>query len=306
MKSSEYFSDEFLTKVWAYFANKYTKSSHSLDNVYSSLRRMCEYLQKEPLKVTSADAERYKAHLLSLADARKLKISYVMASFAQIKSFYSLITEHKFVLAEYVGISYTDPFQFVYISRQTENELTYQDLPSMEDVDKLLTYFKERNYMMYAAVILAYVMGLTVEELAKLKKNNIVRDQTNYYISFEKRAYADDNRYLLLKNDVADVLFSTISKSSPPFIYVLCNKDKQYSVRSLQRHLADGCKELEIPNITFSSLRNAALCMMLQGGCSVEEVARHAGLEGRWLCRFEKIDKKLVSDAATYLNFMIV
>lgn len=310
MKQCDFFSDVFITKIWPYFAEHYTKSEKSLDNTYNALRRMCEYLKKEPLQITSSDAELYKSYLIGLVEGRntekKLKISYVMASIAQIKSFYTYICEHRFALSGYLDITFSNPFQFVYVNHQTAHELSYPELPDMQDVDKLLSYFKEKNYMMYAAVVLACKMGLSLDEISKLKKSNVVKDTTNYYISFERRSYAEDPRYLLLTNDVAGIIFTAISYSSSPFLYVLSNKNKQYGVRSLQRHLSDACRELNVDGITFSSLRNAALCSMFQNGCPEEEIAKHAGLEGRWICRFENVDKNLISDSAKYVNFIIV
>lgn len=299
MKQFEYLTEEeesFIKKV--YFPLR--KSKDSQKNIYYILGIFSDYMKKGIFQASQTDAKKYIQNLLNKKNRGELKEIYCEAVFLELRSFYECAVN--------AGVVSYNPFS------QSENlfkgmeYIKVSELPSVTDIDKLLTMAKDAP-MLYAAIVLAFRMALPISEIVALQKSQIILEKKTgeYYLSIsrmiEKKKQAC---YLYVPEDVVPVLLSVCALTPNTYSWVLQNKHgKVYSIRTLQNQLKVLQKDTGM-DITFSNIRSLTTYLMVVAQIPIQQISSYTNIVPAWLVKYDYIPSEYKFDASRYLNIRIV
>lgn len=301
MKQFEYLTEEeegFIKKV--YFPLR--KSRDSQKNIYYILGIFSDYMKKGIFQASQTDAKKYIQTLLNKKNRGELKEIYCEAVFLELRSFYECAAN-----AEVVPYN---PFSESENLFRGMEYIKVSELPSVSDIDKLLTLAKGAP-MLHAAIVLAFRMALPINEIVNLQKSQIIlEDKTGeYYLSIpriiEKKKQAC---YLYVPEDVVPILLSVCALTDSQFPAVLQNKHgKVYSIRTLQNQLKMLQKDMDMDmDITFSNIRSLTTYLMVVAQIPIQQISSYTNIVPAWLVKYDYIPSEYKFDAVRYLNIRIV
>lgn len=190
-KKSEYFSQDFVECISLFFQTE-SVSRASMGTYMSRLRTICNELKKDFLEITEDDVDRYFSNLRSLCMVGKGKKSSVYSKWAC----YNRIGEYISQLEGYLG-SYSNPFSCISLDAPT-GELNFHRIPTMADVDKLLSKAPNRTY--YLVFVLAFRTAMAVSEIVDLRKSSFSRSEGRLFV---QTGAGGKKKLLPLPEDVA-------------------------------------------------------------------------------------------------------
>lgn len=180
-------------------------------------------------------------------------------------------------------------------------------IPKLEHVDRVLTYFYERDDLtMFAAVSTILRCGLTTKELCGLNAGHIFMDADG-----QKGMIIPDTHRRERKIKIPDDLFDLIVRLIPAQaekdfpVFRLRRFEKRLSARMLEHYIKDACEALEIPPFTMTQLRNLAAASMVQGGAPAQTVSDYLGTDILWITRYDVAVPELKNSAVDYHHICI-
>lgn len=114
-------------------------------------------------------------------------------------------------------------------------------------------------------------------------------------------------RYLLVPDDLHSMILQLCNSTDTSYEYLLTSRrHTPCAVRTLEHALNKIVRKNNLgSNLTFSSLRNMGIRILLNNGALPQEVADYLGIQGKWLSRYEKVPLHLVKDINKYSNIEI-
>ncbi|MDE7478099.1 MAG: site-specific integrase [Lachnospiraceae bacterium] len=279
-------------------------------NTITALRKLIKRSGKDIFFITKNDAETFYDSCISDIHNGTYKPLYIKTVMHSLKAFYKYVND----LSQNGSLDQTFPCccngsPFCDIIIDIPDKLEYQetDFPSMESIDTLLSLCPTAS--LKAAVCLALKMCLTISDISTLKKNQIIIDDDNkMYIRFVSvTELGEYPRYLLVPNDLHTMILQLYNSTDASYEYLLISRrHTPCAVRTLEHALNKIVKENNLGNnLTFSSLRNMGIRILLNNGALPQEVADYLGIQGKWLSRYEKVPPYLVKDMNKYSNIEI-
>ncbi len=190
-KKSDYFSDVFMEYVTLFFETEAVSQSSMLSYM-SRLRTLCDTLGKDFLDITEDDADRYFSNLRTACRAGKCERSSVYSKW----TCYNRIGGY---IERQMGGDYSNPFSGISLELPS-SELVYSRIPTMDDVDKILSKVPNRTY--YLVFVLAFRTALSVSEIVRLKVSSFVKSEDKLLIQTQ----GHKSRLLPLPEDVANLV----------------------------------------------------------------------------------------------------
>lgn len=275
------------------------RSDASRKNMFYLLSTFSNYTKKPLFDALPQDADSYINHLKKQLQNGTFKENYCCCVFLELRKFYEYAEDWECI--DQNPFQAANPFQ-------TNEKLLAADLPSLQDIDTLLSICADEP-MLYLAVLLAFRMALPISEIVSLKKEQVCSEhgRQDIYLRMERQAgKKEKTSFLLIPEDILLPLKQTILSTEESYPYILRNKHgRPYAKRSLQNLLATTLEGSGI-SIHFSALRSLCLFLMLIEKVPVGQIADYAGVEGRWLTLYDHIPEKLRLDASKYVHLRIV
>jgi len=184
-----------------------------------------------------------------------------------------------------------ESFQNVFFSVSLpgyENYYTKEDILSVEEIDELLGRARKNSSQMFLAIALILRCGLTLSEVCRLSKDNLLIDASDQcYIRFQK---AGKERYIAVPKDVLPYLYEAEATIHATGALFTNSRGNVLSPRGLERGIAALVRGSSLEKkVTPQTLRTTSVAYMLEGGASGEEVAHYTSVDGRWIYRFNKV-----------------
>lgn len=298
-------NDENFTRLLA----EYPSTPQGKKNTITALRKLIKRSGKELFYITRNDAESFYDSCISDIHNGTYKPLYIKTIMHSLKAFYKYINElpeDNSVETAFPCRRHGNPFGDIMINIPDKLEYREEDFPSMENIDTLLSLCPTES--LKTAVCLALKMCLSVSEISGLKKDQIILNNDKMYLRFSSvTELGEYPRYLLVPDDLRPMLSKLCSSTDASYEYLLISKrHTPCAVRTLEHALNKIVTENSLgSSLTFSSLRNMGIRILLNNGAHPEEVADYLGIQGKWLSRFETVPLHLVKDMNKYSNIEI-
>ena len=268
--TSDFLSERFL--------NIFEEFSHTLKGIRTRrdyltyCRQICSYAQKDFFLLNREDA---KGWLNSLISSGKFKTGTIATKISALTSVSSFLLEK--------GLITYNVFEDLYVERP-DTYLKLSDIPSLEELDTLLAAVKD-NDVLFAILSLIIRVGLTASEAVRIRCDDLALfPNGSAKLTIHKGKYA---RTVMIPSDVVEILASRLKGGD----YIFYN---QYGNPLRLNNLQTALKKAEVAAgmerfWTLQEIRHAALLFMLKSGAAQEDVAVHAGVDGRWMFRYNKV-----------------
>lgn len=297
--------DENFTRLLA----GYQSTPQGKKNTITALRKLVKRSGKDTFYITRNDAETFYDSCISDIHNGTYKPLYIKTVMHSLKAFYRYVNDlsQNGSLDQSFPCCYNgNPFGDIVINIPDKLEYQEADFPSMESIDTLLSLCPTLSIK--AAVCLALKMCMTISDISALRKDQIIRNDEKMYIRFvsvtELGKYP---RYLLVPDDLHTMILQLYDSTDASYEYLLMSRHHTpCAVRTLEHALNKIVRENSLgSNLTFSSLRNMGIRILLNNGALPQEVADYLGIQGKWLSRYEKVPLHLVKDMNKYSNIEI-
>lgn len=276
------------------------RSDSSRKNMFYIIANFGEFIEGSVFEASSSDARRYVDTLKSEVAAGRLQEKYCACIFFELRTFFDRALAQQLVESNPFS-GHDNPFSF-------PDRLSTADLPALSEVDRLLNLCPDDSDML-VAVLLAFRMGLSVSEIAGLKKEQFCLNESTGRVHLKMWRWDDGEKkglFLTVPGDITKRVMEQLKNTPPDYAFLFRSREKKpYQVRSLQLKLANLQKDIEEP-ITFSRLRSLCIYLMLLENIPVKDICRYIGIKGDWLARYDGIPEALVADASEYVRIRFV
>lgn len=297
--------DENFTRLLA----GYQSTTQGKKNTITALRKLVKRSGKDIFYITRNDAETFYDSCISDIHNDTYKPLYIKTVMHSLKAFYRYIndlSQNGSPNQSFPCCCNGNPFGDIIINIPDKLEYQEADFPSMESIDTLLSLCPTLSIK--AAVCLALKMCMTISDISALKKDQIIRDDEKMYIRFVSvTELGEYPRYLLVPDDLHTMILQLCDSTDASYEYLLISRrHTPCAVRTLEHALNKIIRENSLgSNLTFSSIRNMGIRILLSNGALPQEVADYLGIQGKWLSRYEKVPLHLVKDMNKYSNIEI-
>lgn len=256
---------------------------------------------KQPLFLAgSSDASAYANFLLQKIQEKLLKESYCCCIFYELRSFYEIALNN--------GMVDYNPFTVFKNPFKIKTELDSNDLPSLADVDLLLTLLRPYPKL-HLTALLALRMTCSVSNILEIKKKDLCFDQAAGELFLRRERIVNkkkETEYLLIPEDLIPFLEDVYQSTAASFPYLLEHKPgKPYTYRTLNRHFKSVQTAAGL-NINLSQLRSLGMFLLLVEKVPVDQIAAFSGIKGVWLNQYKHIPAELKDRTAELMNIRIL
>lgn len=294
-----YLSATFL-KLFDNYADQNFKDIKTKTEYWENVCLLCNYTKTDFLSLTLPLVQDYFSSIagsVTLGTRKhRLRVYVALARYAD---------EH--ALLYKIGSSLASVFQLVGLE-ELNMEYKLENLPSLQDVDRVLAYFKETGDMvMFISIGLALFCSQTTDEIISLEKGMIFQDLAgNYGIRIAISNLND--RFVKIPKDLAQIIVCYLNSRTDESPYLLLNAYKrQLGAYTLQHRLREACKECGGPMFTMNKLRVLGIVYMIKGGAPLDKVAEHINVKKKdWFFRYNRVVKELDNSAVEYAHLRIV
>ena len=298
MQKSIYMSDFFADRIYPAFAST-KKKPRTAEEYFNSAKMICEYSRKDFLDLTADDAKAYYNYLQKCEAEGKISNRTIKMRFVG----YNQLA--KFICVGYPEMMKYNPFETILLPFAEEN-MKIQRIPTMTEIDKLLTAAKDDDQM-FLVLCLISRMGLTAKETVSLKKGQITETGENAIgiICLDKDGKTEVLRPV--PEDVKDILLEYIERHKSEGLLFYNNHNNPLTERNLDYLMK---KYSDLAGIetkcSVKDLRNRAILSMLQANASPQEVAQYAGIGMVRVKQFVNEGNIIAQCPADLVNFRIV
>lgn len=295
---SNYLSEYFLKMIWPKFSSVF-RNPKSKDIYFSDISTFSDYVKKDVLDVNYDDCQSYITNLNTQLITGQIKQSTITKKHKELSALFKFICNGNF----HVPPGFENWFTRIELIIP-DASISVNKTLSVTEIDSLVGYLCQENNCCFLAFLLAFKQMLRTSEIVNLKVSDITVDKQN--IPFLRiQDTAGDIRYNKLSEDVFSILMEYIQNFNGNSFIISKNGNKAYSQRTLQKYLADACRECEINNYTFNDLRNTGTVYAVSGGAGIELLKKELGMvTNRHITRLESL-KVSFSDASNYINVEI-
>ena len=298
MQKSIYMSELFAERIYPGFAST-KKKPKTAEEYYKSARLLCDFAKKDFLAITTEDARAYFDYLKTLQAENKLSDRTIKMRFVGFNQL------ARYICAAFPEYMHENPFENIILPFAEEN-MKYQRIPSLAEIDKLLSAARD-NEQMFLILCLISRMGLTAGECIRLSAGQIVETGEN---SIAISCIEKDGKMEILRpvpEDVKVILLDYIKKMESSGVLFRNEWNKPLTERNLDYQLKKYSSLAGIETkCSVKDLRNRAILSMLQANASPEEVSMYAGIGMVRVKQFVREGNILAECPADLVNYRIV
>lgn len=289
---SIYFSDYFNS---IYDGYAYNQKPRTAEEYLASICKICDYLKKDFLEITSSEAEEYYEHLLHEESAGKINKRTIKARFVAYNQ-----------LAKFIEKGYPDAITYNafedIILPITNEEFKLQRIPTFEELDALLTAAKtdEQTFLILCLLIR---VGLSARQIIVLNKESIIKVGDDLAIITKIK---EKEHIMILPDDLQKKVSEYTAISSDGFFFH--NKwGNRLTERNLDAILKKYAKEAGIEkNLSVKDLRNRAILEMFHAGASAKDIEEYTGLHTLRVNQFAEAANIIKECPPNLVNFRII
>ena len=182
-----------------------------------------------------------------------------------------------------------------------------EDLPDLDSVDKVLSYFKQEGDMVgFLSCSMVLRCALTTNEMVKMERNMFLQDANgNYGIRMQLTNHA--TRFVKIPDDIADLIKQYALQRTDRLPNLFLNKKRRpISARALQNRLLEACQKSGVKPFTYNELRTLNQAIMIKSGASLEKIAQYVNLKQTdWFFRYNRVVEELEDSAVDYVHIKV-
>lgn len=299
-EQSEYMSDTFVEDIY-FEATDHFKSKRTKEEYFGVCCLVCDFLKKDFLDITRKDAERYIKYLNGLSEAGSLSLKTRNVRLAALKSVCSNIEEKQ------LCPGYKNPFEKLsYIFIDDAPDLN--KVPSMEDIDKILSVSYKENKNIYYMIVLISRMALSATKVITLKTSDLTyHDNTGYLRVIHKQ---NEKKLIAMPEDVSKIFkpLYVENKEIDGNIPLFSNSyGKPYSLRTLNYHfervlIGAGLED----KYSIKDFRTRAILDMTKAGAEMNDLVEYTGLSVQRLVTYKDDFHIVKSCPGNLVNYRII
>lgn len=255
----KYFNDYYVERL-----NKILKlrgySVKTRKSYNNHLKRFIDYIEKDPVKITKEDINRY---ILYLLDIKNNSHSFVNQFISSIKIFTKELLDWKETNLE------------IY---RPKNKRRLPKVLSKNEVTRLINSLDNLKHK--TILTLTYSSGLRVSEIAKLKVSDLDRRRMLLYV---RSAKGNKDRYTLLSEKALETIdlylkAYNIKNYENDWLFPGQDKSKHLTTRSIQRVFKKACKKANIKkDVSIHTLRHSFATHLLEQGIDIRYIQELLG-----------------------------
>lgn len=270
-KPSEYMTEDFVYDIWERFSET-IKAERTRTEYFSAVCLYCDFIEKDFLSQTMDDALKYSSHLYNrITEGTFSKTTYVMRISCYRK------------LEEFIRDTYGEELcQKCWAKIQLpalDSSIAKDKIPSVEDIDELLSAAKEEGLMWYTIISLVVKCALTASELVNLKKDNFITEHGDVYLYLaEKVPGYQEKRYMKLPEDMKELFLTYLATLSEDESYIFFNNRKNALTI---KNIDDALKRMyagKEKKYTIKDIRTRGILEMLSSSDNPTAVGEYVGL----------------------------
>ncbi len=282
---SRYISDEFKNRVWALFSAQLHKTN-TRNAYWTAVCRICDYLKKDFLEITAADAQEYFDMLSSGGITKKNGDRYTVASiyifYSQLRAVSNFIIENN---STFHDLAHKAPFTFVKIKEPSQTvELSY--MLSIKDIGRILTALKGTD--LYFITNLAFRLGLSSNNIIKLRPSDVqVAKNDRLLLEIRPDSPLKSSRHLVVPEDMAADLqkyLDTVPLSCKTLFHN--TRYEPLTRKTLDYNLKKATEKAGYKGVTLQRIRTSAGHHMAKAGATPTSIALQLGINERHVTRF--------------------
>lgn len=276
MYTSPYLSTYFLQTIWPRFHANF-KSNRTKIEYYSECNTFADYIKKDIVEASEADAASYLSMLYTKQANQTIKYSTIHKKYKQLASLYQYMMENREQFKE-LRLQ-ENPFTTI-VMEQKEEIIPYDKVIKVKELEHLFLYLKEHDPLCLCATRLSFEALLRLNEMITLHISDIILDANR--IPCIQVARDGSIRHNKISQDTFDHLLNYIATiPGKEFLFSKPNKEGCITMRTLQNRLQHACREVGLSNITFNDLRNTGITFSLSAGADIETVTKTLGLKSK-------------------------
>lgn len=291
-------SQEFLDIFEGFSYTK--KNKRTVAEYKASIQMLCNFCQKDFLKLEEKDIDAYYKFLIEKVNAKELSKKTVKSRF----SAYSAFT--KYMQKVYPFMEYGNPYEeYIKELGQANEDVKIQRIPSLDEADKILTTIK-KDEQLFLIVSIVLRMGLSVSQICSLKTESIIyTDDNTMFLHFIKNGR---DKLLPVPEDIRDLIVHFVSKGVSADGYLFHNEWlNPITPRNLDYMLKNTYKEAGINyTASFKDIRNRAILELLHAGVPGNEVAKYTTISNLRISQIMSSADIIERNPADMTNIRIV
>lgn len=269
----DYLSSEFLFIMEEFCQT--LKASRTKAEYIGYIRILCnKFVKKDYLEITEADAVEAFRRMNTYIKEGRLSKKTVCTRLGCYKSI------SKFICNNYPELSYKDPFRF--IERPfIDDRISSATIPSIEELDKILTIAKE-NPTYYLIIVLSTRVGLSSSKIIEIQMDSFYMHNGRLGVYLPNKENEHKTLSVILPTDVASLVeeYLKFQRSMGIEGYLFRNsRGNQMTLKNLSTHIHSIVKKAGIENnYTLQDMRARAIMDMISAGVDEKTIQEYIGI----------------------------
>lgn len=293
-----YLSATFLT-LFDRYASEHFRDPKTKTEYWENVCYLCNHAKTDFLQLTFPLVQDYFLSISSVSlgtRKHRMRVYLALARYADENA-----------LLYNTGSSLASVFQLVGVE-EIDMEYKLSDLPSLQNVDRVLAHFKSNGDMvMFISACLALFCGQTTSDLITLEKKMFFQDLSgNYGLRIPISNLSD--RFVKIPTELAQIIIHYVDSRTDNNPQLLLNAfSKPIKTHTLQHRMREACKECDISMFTLNELRVLGTALMIKGNAPLDKIAEHINVKkSDWFYRYNRVVKELDTSAVDYIHLKVI
>ncbi len=282
---SKYLEDTFKNRIWPLFSAQF-RTQNARAAYWNIVCQICNFLEKDFLDITAADAQNFFDALSSgdfkMKSGKRYSVGSIFIFHSQLRAVSNFIVENYNTFRD---ISYTPPFTFTRVE-EPEQTLSYSYILSISDLKRILNSM--RGSYLYLVMSLSFRLGLGTNDLIHLAPSDVqVAKNGRLVLVLDARSRSKKPRYLAVPEDLVPDLTAHL-ETVPSTAKTLFSNSRRSPLtrKTLDYIIKKATEKIGYKNVTLQRIRSSAGHHMSAAGATSSSVAIQLGINERWIYRF--------------------
>lgn len=272
-KPSEYMDPATLEIINEFLLTR--KNNRTKTEYFSYLNLLCDFCKKDLLCIGYDDAASYFEHLKMQHRNGDLAYETICVRLSCCKTF------ARFIAQNHPDMDYKDPFLRILLPAM-EPRINPRRIPSLSELDSVLSTARGMSPMYYVILILAFRIGLTASNIVSITINRIFVENNTMFLIIPAQDNTKNDLYIKIPSDVQTLLTNYISKL--PYMdqagHIFYNKWKNpLTIKNMDSIVKQIVKISDVlEEYTIKDLRSRAILDMVNAGAEPSNIASYTRL----------------------------
>ncbi len=269
---SVFMSDDFLA-LYDEFSHT-LRSERTKVEYFNAVCLYCDYITKDFLDQRMQDALSYQKYLMSRVDEGSFSRTTLRARICAYRKIEAFLLDNDIKIARCWG-----KIQLPAL----DSSVSEGHVPSVEDLDRLLSMAKKEGLMWYTVIALVIKCALTASEIAGFTFDNLIKEHDNFFIFFPSKktgfTYQED-RYMKIPDDCKAILsgyLATLKKKDSAGHLFYNKAGRALTIKNIDDALLRMYKD-EKKKYTIKDIRTRAILELLNASSDPAAVSEFVGL----------------------------